>query len=66
MECTGLDFIKDGDRISGMVGMWRDSGEFIIFKCNAVILATGGGGKAWKITSNSWEYTGDGLSLIHI
>ena len=43
MECTGLDFIKDGDRISGMVGMWRDNGEFIIFICRAIILATGGG-----------------------
>ena len=65
MECTGLDLIKDGESISGMVGMWRDSGEFIIFKCNAVILATGGGGKAWKITSNSWEYTGDGYGMAY-
>ena len=65
MECTGLDLIKDGDSISGMVGMWRDSGEFIIFKCSAVILATGGGGKAWKITSNSWEYTGDGYGMAY-
>ena len=65
MECTGLDLIKDGDSISGMVGMWRDSGEFIIFKCNAVILATGGGGKAWKVTSNSWEYTGDGYGMAY-
>ena len=65
MECTGLDLIKDGKSISGMVGMWRDSGEFIIFKCNAVILATGGGGKAWKITSNSWEYTGDGYGMAY-
>jgi succinate dehydrogenase / fumarate reductase flavoprotein subunit len=65
MECTGLDLIKDGDSISGMVGMWRDSGEFIIFKCNAVILATGGGGKAWKTTSNSWEYTGDGYGMAY-
>jgi len=65
MECTGLDLIKDGDSISGMVGMWRDNGEFIIFKCRAVILATGGGGKAWKITSNSWEYTGDGYGMAY-
>ena len=64
-ECTGLDLIKDGDRISGMVGMWRDNGEFIIFKCRAVIMATGGGGKAWKITSNSWEYTGDGYGMAY-
>ena len=65
MECTGLDLLKDGNAISGMIGMWRDSGEFIIFKCNAVILATGGGGKAWKITSNSWEYTGDGYGMAY-
>jgi len=65
MECTGLDLIKDRDSISGMVGMWRDNGEFIIFKCRAVILATGGGGKAWKITSNSWEYTGDGYGMAY-
>ena len=65
MECTGLDLIKDEDRISGMVAMWRDSGEFIIFHCKAIILATGGGGKAWKITSNSWEYTGDGYGIAY-
>ena len=65
MECTGLDLLKDDDRISGMVAMWRDSGEFIIFHCKAIILATGGGGKAWKITSNSWEYTGDGYGMAY-
>jgi len=65
MECTGLDLIKDEDRISGLVAMWRDSGEFIIFHCKAIILATGGGGKAWKITSNSWEYTGDGYGIAY-
>ena len=65
MECTGLDLIKDGDKISGMVAMWRDSGQFIIFKTGAVIMATGGGGKAWKVTSNSWEYTGDGHAMAY-
>ena len=65
MECTGLDLLKDEDRISGMVAMWRDSGEFIIFHCKAIILATGGGGKAWEITSNSWEYTGDGYGMAY-
>jgi len=65
MECTGLDLLKDEDRISGMVAMWRDSGKFIIFHCKAIILATGGGGKAWKITSNSWEYTGDGYGMAY-
>jgi len=65
MECTGLDLLKDGDRISGMVAMWRETGQFIIFKASAVIFATGGGGKAWKITSNSWEYTGDGHAMAY-
>ena len=65
MECTGLDLIKDGNKISGMVAMWRDSGRFIIFKTGAVIMATGGGGKAWKVTSNSWEYTGDGHAMAY-
>jgi succinate dehydrogenase / fumarate reductase flavoprotein subunit len=65
MECTGLDLLKDGDRISGMVAMWRETGQFVIFKAGAVIFATGGGGKAWKITSNSWEYTGDGHAMAY-
>jgi succinate dehydrogenase / fumarate reductase flavoprotein subunit len=65
MECTGLDLIKDGDKISGMVGMWRETGRFVIFRCKAVIFATGGGGKAWKVTSNSWEYTGDGQAMAY-
>jgi len=65
MECTGLDLMKDGDRISGMVAMWRETGQFIIFKAGAVIMATGGCGKAWKVTSNSWEYTGDGHAMAY-
>ena len=65
MECTGLDFLKDGEKISGMVAMWRETGEFIIFKAKAAIVATGGVGKAWKITSNSWEYTGDGYGMAY-
>ncbi|SVA48221.1 uncharacterized protein METZ01_LOCUS101075, partial [marine metagenome] len=65
MECTGLDLLKDKDKISGMVAMWRETGEFVIFRCKAIILATGGGGKAWKITSNSWEYTGDGYGMAY-
>ena len=63
MECTGLDLLKEEDRISGMVAMWRETGRFVIFKTRAIVLATGGGGKAWKITSNSWEYTGDGYGM---
>ena len=55
--------MTDGGRISGAFGYWRESGKFIVFKCKAVVLATGGGGKAWKVTSNSWEYTGDGVTM---
>ena len=63
MECTIQSLLKDGDRISGAFGYWRESGKFVLFKSKAVVLATGGGGKAWKITSNSWEYTGDGITM---
>jgi len=65
MECTALELLKDGDRIAGVLGYWRETGRFVVFKCKAAILATGGGGKAWKITSNSWEYTGDGLAMAY-
>ena len=57
--------IKDGNKISGLVGYWRDSGRFVLFNAKAIIFATGGGGKAWKVTSNSWEYTGDGLGMAY-
>jgi succinate dehydrogenase / fumarate reductase flavoprotein subunit len=63
MECTVQRLLKDGDRVCGAFGYWRESGKFIVFKSKAVVLATGGVGKAWKITSNSWEYTGDGITL---
>src|SRR5436309_582734 len=63
MECTVTRLLKDGDRIAGAFGYWRESGKFVLFKAKAVVLATGGIGKAWKITSNSWEYTGDGHAL---
>ncbi|MDQ6782593.1 MAG: fumarate reductase/succinate dehydrogenase flavoprotein subunit [Actinomycetota bacterium] len=52
-----------GDRISGAFAYWRDSGRFIVFNAPSVVLATGGIGKSWKVTSNSWEYTGDGHAL---
>lgn len=65
MECTVLDLLKDGERIAGAVGYWRETGRFVLFKAKAVILATGGGGKAWKVTSNSWEYTGDGFGMAY-
>ncbi|MCC6238395.1 MAG: fumarate reductase/succinate dehydrogenase flavoprotein subunit [Dehalococcoidia bacterium] len=63
MECTITKLTKDGNRVSGAFGYWRESGKFILFKSKAVVLATGGIGKMYSITSNSWEYTGDGQSL---
>ena len=65
MECTALQLLKDGDRIAGVAAYWRETGRFVLFRCKAVILATGGAGKAWKVTSNSWEYTGDGLAMAY-
>ena len=65
MECTIIRLLKDGDRISGAFGYYRERGRFVLFKAKAVVLATGGIGKAYKITSNSWEYTGDGHSLAY-
>jgi succinate dehydrogenase / fumarate reductase flavoprotein subunit len=62
-ECTITDLIKDGDRIAGAFGYWRETGKFILFETPAVVLATGGIGKSYKVTSNSWEYTGDGHAL---
>jgi len=63
MECTMARLLKDGDKVCGAFGYWRESGRFVAFNSKAVVLATGGGGKAWKITSNSWEYTGDGIAM---
>jgi succinate dehydrogenase / fumarate reductase flavoprotein subunit len=65
MECTVIRLLKDGDRISGAFGYYRERGRFVLFKARAVVLATGGIGKAYKITSNSWEYTGDGHALAY-
>jgi succinate dehydrogenase / fumarate reductase flavoprotein subunit len=63
MECTVTDLLKDGGKIAGAIGYWRESGRFITFDAPTVILATGGIGKSFKVTSNSWEYTGDGHAL---
>ncbi len=62
-ELTITDLLLDDGRVSGGVGYWRESGRFVVFRAPAVILATGGIGKSFKVTSNSWEYTGDGLGL---
>jgi succinate dehydrogenase / fumarate reductase flavoprotein subunit len=64
MECKVLQLVHDAEgRIAGCVGYWRATGEFITFQAKTVILATGGIGKSWKITSNSWESTGDGHAM---
>ncbi len=65
MECTITKLLKEDGKISGAFGYWRESGKFVIFKAKAVILATGGVGKAYKVTSNSWEYTADGQVLAY-
>jgi succinate dehydrogenase / fumarate reductase flavoprotein subunit len=65
MECTITRLLKDGDRIAGAFGYWRESGRFVVFKARSVVMATGGIGKAYRITSNSWEYTGDGMALAY-
>ena len=57
-----LRLLKDGERVAG-VRYWRENGRLILFKAKAVVLATGGVGKAYAVTSNSWEYTGDGHAL---
>ena len=63
MECTITRLLKDGDRVTGAFGYWRENGRFVVFKAKAVVLATGGVGKCFKITSNSWEGTADGHAL---
>jgi succinate dehydrogenase / fumarate reductase, flavoprotein subunit len=63
MECTVTEIFKDGGRVSGAFAYWRETGRFIVFNTPAVVLATGGIGKSYQVTSNSWEYTGDGHAL---
>ena len=63
MECTVMRLLTDGGRVAGAVAYWRDSGRLVVFRARAVVIATGGVGKAWTVTSNSWEYTGDGQAL---
>jgi succinate dehydrogenase / fumarate reductase flavoprotein subunit len=65
MECTITTLLMDGGRVVGAFGYEREKGQFKVFKSNAIVLATGGVGRAYKITSNSWEYTGDGMSLAY-
>ncbi len=63
MECTIRWILKDGNRVSGCFGYQRESGRFVVFRAKAVVLATGGIGRCWEITSNSWEYTADGHAM---
>ena len=65
MECTIVELLKDGDRVVGAFGYDRERGRFRVFKARAVVLATGGIGRSFKVTSNSWEYTGDGHALAY-
>ncbi len=65
MECTVTSLLKDGQRLAGAFGYERERGRFKLFKAKAVVMATGGIGRAYKITSNSWEYTGDGHALAY-
>lgn len=65
MEVTVVSLLKDGDRVVGCLAYEREHGRFRVFKCKALILATGGIGRAYKITSNSWEGTGDGHALAY-
>ncbi len=65
MECTVLDLLTDAGRMAGAFAYDRERGRFRLFRAPAVVLATGGVGRAFKITSNSWEYTGDGQSLAY-
>ena len=65
MECTVVRILKDGDRVVGALAYERERGRFKLFKAKAIVLATGGIGRAYKITSNSWEYTADGHALAY-
>src|SRR5216117_2513256 len=65
MECTIVKLFVVGGKIAGALGYFRETGRFVLFKTGAIVLATGGIGKAWQITSNSWEYTGDGHALAY-
>ncbi len=65
MECTITRLLKDGDRIAGALAYWRHTGQFVLFRARAIVIATGGIGKAYQVSSNSWEYTGDGQALAY-
>ncbi len=63
MECTVTKLLMEGGRVAGAFAYWRETGRFVVFKAKSIVICTGGIGKAYRVTSNSWEYTGDGQSL---
>ena len=65
MECTVTKLLTDGGRAAGAFAYWRENGRFVVFKAKSIVIATGGIGKAYPVTSNSWEYTGDGMTLAY-
>ncbi|HUY71613.1 MAG TPA: FAD-binding protein [Gaiellaceae bacterium] len=65
MECTITHLLRDDGRVCGAFGYWRSTGQFVIFKARAVVLASGGLGRCYEVTSNSWECTGDGQALAY-
>jgi succinate dehydrogenase / fumarate reductase flavoprotein subunit len=65
MECTVTRLLKDGDRVCGAFGYWREDGRFVLFRAKTIVLASGGWGRMYKVTSNSWESTGDGVAMAY-
>jgi succinate dehydrogenase / fumarate reductase, flavoprotein subunit len=65
MECTVTKLLTDAGHVAGAFAYWRENGRFILFKAKSIVIATGGIGKAYPVTSNSWEYTGDGMTLAY-
>ena len=65
MECIALDVLTKDGAVNGLVAYWRETGRFVLFKTKSIIFATGGAGRAWSVTSNSWEYTGDGAAMAY-
>ena len=63
MECTMQRILMDDGHVAGAFGYWRQTGRFVLLHAKAIVLATGGAGRAWRVTSNSWEYSGDGLRM---
>lgn len=65
MECTLTRLLTDEGRVSGAFGYWRDDGRFVVFRARAIVIATGGWGRMYRVTSNSWEGTGDGICMAY-